>query len=375
MLILDEPNRLNMKIREIANFIESFAPPGLQEPYDNVGLLIGDAEQDVEGALISLDLTGDVLDEAIAGGFGLIITHHPLIFGELKRITGSTAQERMILKAIRNDIAIYAAHTNLDNVHHGVNAVLSEKLGIADPAILLPAGGKLFKLVTFVPSAHAAEVREALFRAGAGHIGNYDSCSYNLDGVGTFRAGEGTDPFVGAKGVIHYEKETRIEVVFPEHLTAGLVSSLLEAHPYEEVAYDLYPLKNDYALAGSGMVGVLAKAIDERSFLEHLREVLGIPILRHSGFTGRNIKKVAVCGGSGSFLIGKALAAGADAFVTADIKYHQFFGAEGRMLIVDAGHYETEQFTKELLYGILKEKFPTFALRISQVNTNAVHYL
>ncbi len=363
-----------MKIREIADILENFAPPALREEYDNVGLLIGEADRDVQGALISLDLTEQVLDEAIREGIGLVITHHPLIFKGLKKINGRNAVERMVLKAIRNDIAIYAIHTNLDNVSHGVNAMLMKKLGINKFSVLQPAEGMLNKLVTFVPTGHADKVRSALFGAGAGHIGDYDYCSYNLEGEGTFRAGEGTDPFVGEQGKVHFEKETRIEVIFPGHLMSGIISALQESHPYEEVAYDVYPLRNTYEKAGAGMIGMLEQPIGEKELLENLKKILGIPVIRHSGFVGRKISKVAVCGGSGSHLIGIALRKGTDVFISADIKYHQFSEADGRMLIVDAGHYETEQFTKELLYGILKEKFPTFALRISHVNTNTVHY-
>jgi dinuclear metal center YbgI/SA1388 family protein len=316
----------------------------------------------------------DVLDEAIRDGFGLIISHHPLIFSGLKKINGKDETEKIVLKAIKNDIAIYAIHTNLDNVSHGVNAMLCKKLGINKPRILQPLSSVLNKLVTFCPKIHAGRVRDALFAAGAGHIGNYGNCSFNMEGYGTFRAGEDADPFVGEKGKLHHEDETRIEVIFPAYLLGKLLAALKESHPYEEVAYDIYPLQNTLEQAGAGMIGTLDEAVDEKSFLEMLKKTLGTGAVRHSKLLGKKIKNVAVCGGSGSFLIGKAMAAGADIFVTGDVKYHQFFEAEGKMIIADAGHYETEQFTKDLIYNILIEKFPTFALRISQHNTNAVHY-
>ncbi len=364
-----------MKIKDIISGLEEIAPLALQESYDNSGLLIGERDHDISKALICLDITMEVIDEAIEGGFGLVISHHPLIFSGMKRLTGSNETERIVIKAVKHDVAVYAMHTNLDNVHGGVNAMLCEKLGIGNPSVLRPMNGKLNKLVTFCPLEQADKLREALFNAGAGHIGNYDNCSYNLDGYGTFRAGEGTNPFVGEHGKLHREEETRIEVIFPEYIMGTLLKALQTAHPYEEVAYDIYPLKNDLMQAGAGMVGKLKNPMDERSFLEMLKKTLGSGVIRHSPFTAKKISKVAVCGGSGSFLIRDAMAAGADAFVTGDMKYHQFFEPEGRMLIADAGHFETEQFTKELIYSILNEKFPTFAHRISQINTNAVHYL
>ncbi len=364
-----------MKLSYISNYLESIAPLDLQESYDNSGLLIGNPETELTGALICLDLTMEVLEEAIQGGLNMVISHHPLIFSGLKSLTGKNELERIVLKAIKKDISIYAIHTNLDNISKGVNAMLCEKLGILDPTILQALSGKLNKLVTFCPDEHAGKLRDALFSAGAGHIGNYDSCSYNSDGYGTFRAGANTNPFVGEKGKLHTEKESRIELILPDHLIGRVVNVLKREHPYEEVAYDIYPLKNEYATAGAGMIGEIAVAEDELEFLKKIKKILGTGALRHSALLGRKIKKVAVCGGSGSFLIRKALSAGADIFITGDIKYHQFFETDGKMLIADAGHFETEQFTKELIYKLLNEKFPTFALRISQVNTNAVRYL
>ena len=363
-----------MKIKEIASFLESVAPPALKESYDNVGLLIGDQQGEVEKAIICLDLTEEVMDEAINNDCDLIISHHPLIFSGLKKITGRNTTERIVRRAIKEDIGVYAIHTNLDNVRVGVNAALCQKLGILNPKILQTMAGRLNKLVCFCPNDHAGRVREALFAAGAGNIGNYDSCSYNLEGYGTFKAGDNSNPYVGEKDKLHIEDETRIEVIFPDYLQNNLIATLKNNHPYEEVAYDIYPLKNEFEQAGAGMIGTLEKAVEEKVFLEHIKNSLGTTVIRHSSLHGRMIEKVAVCGGSGSFLIGKAIAGGADIYITGDVKYHQFFESENKMIIADAGHYETEQFTKELLFNVLNEKFPTFALRISQTNTNAVHY-
>jgi dinuclear metal center YbgI/SA1388 family protein len=364
-----------MKLSEIIGFLEGMAPKALQESYDNSGLLIGRDGSEVDKALICLDLTEAVMDEAVQEGAGLVISHHPLIFGGLKNISDRDATGRVIIRAIKNNIAVYAIHTNLDNAFRGVNAALCERLGLTGCKILRPAMEKLRKLVTFCPASHTIPVREALFAAGAGHIGRYDSCSYNTEGHGTFRAGEGADPFVGSIGELHTEPETRIEVIFPAYIQQHLIAALHERHPYEEVAYDIYPLMNEYGLAGAGMTGSLKKAVSEEDFLLLVKKQLGTALIRHSPLTGKKVRKIAVCGGSGSFLIPDAMLAGADVFVTADIKYHQFFEAEGKMLIADAGHYETEQFVKDLLYKWLNEKFPTFALRISECNTNAVHYL
>lgn len=365
---------MKIKIAEIAGLLEELAPGVYQEDYDNVGLIVGDPESVTDKAIISLDVTEEVVDEAIEQKAGLIISHHPPIFSGLKRITGRNDTERAILKAIRSNINLYAIHTNLDNVYGGVNGMLCEKIGLLDPFILKPARGMLKKLVTFCPVEHAVKVRDAILGAGAGHIGNYDYCSYNLEGYGTFRAGEGTDPFAGRKHELHYEKETRIESIFPAHLEKRVVAAMKEAHPYEEVAYDIYPLDNADPGVGSGMIGSLEVDMDATDFLHHLKGALRLTFLRHSPLTGSKVRKVAVCGGAGSFMMTEAVQAGADAFVTADIKYHQFFEA-GKMLMVDAGHYETEQFTSELIFRYLKEKITNFALQISKVNTNPIKYL
>ncbi len=364
-----------MKIGDIIRAIETLAPVSYQESYDNSGLYCGSAGWEASGALFTLDVTEAVVDEAIALGYNLIIAHHPLIFKPLKRITGGNDQERSIVKAIKNDIAIYAAHTNLDNAYGGVNAMICRKLGLKNCSILQPAADMLRKLVVFVPESHAEAVRTAIFNAGAGHIGDYDSCSYNLEGFGTFRAQVGTNPFVGAIGSIHKEPEVRIETVCESHALGRIVAAMVEVHPYEEVAWDAYPLTNENPRVGSGMVGEFEEAMDEMDFLKLLKSVFGTGCVKYSPLTGRKIKKVALCGGSGNFLIHQAMAKKADAFVTGELKYHDYFLAEGKILLAEAGHYETEQFTKELLAAIVKEKFTTFATRISGIQSNPVNYL
>jgi len=366
---------LIMILAEILRYLESVAPFSFQENYDNSGLLIGEKNEEVTGVLICLDVTEEVIDEAVEKGLNLIISHHPLIFSGVKRITGQDATGRMIMQAIRQRIAIVALHTNLDNLAYGVNEALSARLGIQNIRILKPLEGKLRKLVTFCPVSHAETVRTALFNAGAGHIGNYDSCSYNLSGTGTFRALEGANPFVGIPGEIHHESEIRIEVIFPDFKESGLISALLDSHPYEEVAYDIYPLTNKMMNAGAGMIGELNEPTEVLKYLEQVKSALSLGCIRHTAEEGRLIRKVAVCGGSGSFLITDAMAAGADIFLTGDIKYHDFFIPGNGMVLADIGHYESEQYTKELIFTLLNKKFPTFALQISKRSTSPIKYL
>ena len=364
-----------MKLRELTTFLESLAPLDYQEDYDNSGLIIGNSDKEVTGALISLDCTEAVVDEAIAMGYNLVISHHPIVFRGLKKFTGKSYVERVVMKAIKNDIALYAIHTNFDNVLVGVNKKICDILGVVNPSILKPKVGALKKLVTFCPNAAAWKVREALFEAGAGSIGNYSECSYNTEGFGTFKAGEGANPHVGEIGKTHNESEVRIETIYPAIIELKLIAALLAAHPYEEVAYDLYPVSNSYLQVGSGMIGNLENDQDEMTFLKLIKEKLNTKVVRHTPLTGKKIRRVAVCGGAGSFLLNNALAAGADIFVTSDFKYHEFFDAEGKLIIADVGHFESEQFTQELLLEFITEKFRNFALRLTSQSTNPINYL
>ena len=365
-----------MKIAEITDFIETIAPLAMQESYDNAGLIVGDRKAEATGALVCLDVTEAVVDEAISLGFNLIIAHHPFVFGGLKKFSGGSAVERTLIKAIKNDVAVYAAHTNLDNMlQNGVNSRIANKIGLKDTKILAPMDGNLRKIVVFVPSSHAEAVRNAMLNAGAGHIGNYSHCSYNLQGQGTFKAGDGCNPFVGKIGEMHFEDETRVETIAPAHMTGKIVRAMLAAHPYEEPAYDIYPLDNSYAMAGSGILGTLPQPEDALAFLQKVKKIFGCGVIRHTRLPEKPIQKVAVCGGAGSFLIGDAMRAGADILLTADIKYHQFFDAQYPFAVADIGHYESEQFTKELFYELLTGKFSNFAVRLTEVNTNPIKYV
>jgi len=363
-----------MKIRELTNYLEVLAPPSLQESYDNSGLLIGDLDEEIKGLMICLDSTEAVLDEAIQEGCNLIIAHHPVIFSGLKKITGKNYIERVVIKAIRNNIAIYAIHTNLDNIAEGVNRKIAGKLALSNLEILSPKTDLLRKLVTFCPQESTSKVRQALFAAGAGHIGEYDQCSFSVSGNGTFRPGENSDPYVGKKGEMHTEKEDRIELIYASWQENAILRALKESHPYQEVAYDIYPLGNGHMKCGSGMIGELEKPLSELEFLAFLKKSMKTECIRHSGEIRRDIRRVALCGGSGSFLLNTAIKSGADAFVSADFKYHQFFDADGHLLIADIGHYESEQFTMELLKDYILKKNATFAVRLTRVITNSVHY-
>jgi dinuclear metal center YbgI/SA1388 family protein len=363
-----------MKIAEVIRVLEHLAPPSLQENYDNAGLITGNKDWDCTGILCTLDSTENIIEEAKAKNCNLVVAHHPIIFKGLKKINGKDYVERTIIAAIKNDIAIYAIHTNLDNINRGVNNKIAEKLNLTNREILLPKEGLLMKLYTFVPVEYADKVRAALFAAGAGSIGAYSECSFNTEGTGTFKAGENTHPFVGEKNIRHEEKEIRTEVIFPAYLKNDVVSALLQSHPYEEVAYDIVSLSNSFNAAGSGMTGELPQPMDELEFLQQIKKTFNLQVIRHTALLQKPVKRVAVCGGAGIFLLEAAIASGADFYITADVKYHEFFDAGGKTVIADIGHWESEQFTIELLHDVLQAKFPNFAVLKTETRTNPVYY-
>ena len=363
-----------MKIGEITSFLESVAPVSLQESYDNAGLLTGNNNWDCKGIITTLDATDAVVQEAIEKSCNLIVAHHPIIFGGLRKITGKNYVEQTIITAIKNDIAIYAIHTNLDNVLHGVNASIADKLGLINRSILQPKNDTLKKLFTFVPVDQAEKVRSAIFATGGGHISNYSECSFNTAGQGTFKPGEGTNPFTGKIGQRHTEEEIKMEMIFPAWQQQNILKALFTAHPYEEVAYDIVTLDNQNQQVGSGLLGELPETLSETALLGLLKQQFKLSVIRHTPLLAKPVKKIALCGGAGSFLIGAAVAAGADFFITGEVKYHEFFDANNRLVIADIGHYESEQFTTDLLFDILSQKFPTFAIQKTGVKTNPVHY-
>lgn len=363
-----------MKIAEIIQTIEEFAPLSYQENYDNAGLLTGNASAECSGVLICLDVIEKVIDEAVRKKCNLVLAHHPIIFSGLKKLSGRNYIERTVIKAIKHDIAIYAAHTNLDNVRLGVSNRMADRLGLINRKVLDPKGGVLRKLYTYVPEANKDQLLQALFAAGAGNIGKYSECSFSVEGKGTFKGNEASKPYLGKPNVLSEEKESKIEVVFPAQLENRILKALFNNHPYEEVAYEVISLENAYQDVGSGIIGELKKPMAEKDFLSFLKKNMQTACIRHTALRNRKVRKVALCGGAGSFLLPKAIALEADVFISADFKYHQFFDADNHLVICDVGHYESEQFTLQLFNDIISEKFPTFAVRISAINTNPINY-
>lgn len=362
-----------MIINDIISIFENYAPSALQESYDNSGLITGDKNWPITNVLITLDCTEDVVNEAIENKCNLIIAHHPIVFSGLKKLNGKNYVERVIINAIKNDIAIYAVHTNLDNVSDGVNGKIAQKINLLNIKVLQPKSQVFKKLVTFIPSSHLETVQNALFEAGAGHIGNYSECGFSQAGNGTFKPNEMAQPFVGEANKRQVENEVRLEVLMPFYLQSKIINALLNSHPYEEVAYDIIATENTFWGIGSGLIGELETALAPTEFLKMLKEKMELNVIKFTPFD-KKIKKIALCGGAGQFLLKNAISQGADAFISADFKYHEFFDAEKSLMIADIGHYESEKFTKELMFDLIMKKNPTFALFLSKINTNPVNY-
>ena len=364
-----------MKIKEIISYLESVAPLNLQENYDNSGLIVGSPDMEVTAVLICLDSVEEVIDEAIESGCNLVIAHHPIIFSGLKKINGKNHVERSIIKALKNDIAIYAIHTNLDNIKGGVSSKIADLLNLKNQSMLLPKTDYLRKLEVYCPKDETEKLRESLFKAGAGSLGEYKNCSFISEGEGTFFPTKDANPSIGEKGKEERVEESKIEIIFPKNIQGNLISEMKASHPYESVAYQIFKLENLVEDIGCGIVGELEESMSSKEFLMIMKETMKASCIRHTNIVNDNIKRVAVCGGSGSFLINNAKLAGADIFITADLKYHDFFIAENDILIADIGHYESEQFTKELIYDLLVNNFPKFAIQLSKINTNPINYL
>lgn len=363
-----------MKIQEIVGALEKLAPLNLQESYDNAGLIIGNKNTTCTGIICSLDVTEEVIKEAVKKKCNLIVAHHPLIFSGLKKINGNNYTEKSVIAAIKHDIAIYAAHTNLDNLLSGVNKIIANKIGLINTKVLSSKNNILKKLFTYAPLDFEEKIKNELFAVGAGHIGNYNECSFTTKGLGTFKANEGAKPFVGKRNERHKENEVKIEIIFPNWLQNQLINTLLKVHPYEEPAYDIVQLNNNSNLVGSGIIGELTKEINTQTFFKHISKIFDLQVIRHSKLMKKNIKRVAVCGGAGSFLIKNAISEKADIFITSDLKYHEFFDANNEIILADIGHFESEQFTIDLLQTFLQENFPNFAVLKTKVNTNSVNY-
>jgi dinuclear metal center YbgI/SA1388 family protein len=364
-----------MKIKDILNVLEEMAPLAYAEDFDNVGLLTGNETDEATGVLVCHDALENVIEEAIAKNCNLVVCFHPVLFSGLKKITGKNYVERAVIKAIKNDIAIYAVHTALDNHKQGVNKIFCDALGLVDTKILVPKENYIRKLVTYTIPENTEKLRNALFDAGAGSIGNYENCSFNSQGTGTYQGNEGSNPEIGRPGEFVEAQEIKIEVTFEKHLEAKILKAMFTSHVYEEVAYEIYNLQNRHQNIGLGMVGELENTMDEKEFLFFVKEKMQAHGIRHSAFTGKPVKKVAVLGGSGSFAIKNAISAGADVFLTADLKYHQFYEAENKLLLADIGHFESERYTKNYIVDYLTKKIPNFAIILSQENTNPVKYI
>jgi dinuclear metal center YbgI/SA1388 family protein len=370
-----------IRIKNITEQIEEFCPLAYAEDFDNVGLLIGNAEQIVRGVLVTLDCLETTIDEAIENNCNLIVSFHPIIFKGLKKLNGSNYVEKVVIKAIKNDIAIYAVHTALDNSYTGVSAKMAEVIGLQNTRILLPQKGYLKKLTTYVPESAAESIRQALFDCGAGNIGHYSHCSFNMKGEGTYLGNEKANPLIGTKGKLERVGEIFISVIFEKHCEAKILETLIETHPYEEVAYDIVSLDNVHDRIGMGMTGDLEKEMDAKAFLDLLKNTFHSKVVRHSDIVKKTVKRVAVLGGSGSFAIDQAIKSKADVYVTSDLKYHDFYKAEGKILLADIGHYESEQFTKNILVDYLTKKITNFApallggrIILSKHNTNPINY-
>lgn len=364
-----------MKVSDLVSYLNQLAPFSYQESYDNSGLLVGDPTAEVKGVLVALDCVESIIDEAISVGANVVVTHHPIVFKGLKRLTGANYVERTVLKAIKHDIALIAIHTNLDNMPYGVNKIISDKLGLTNTSILVPREAGFLKLSVFVPLTHSEGLRKALAAAGAGKIGEYEACSFSVTGTGRFQPSEAANPHIGSAGVLEQVQEERVDVVVPQHSLNTVLSAMKKAHPYEEIAYDVVSLMNTNEYVGSGMVGELADEVSVQEFLKTVKSTFNCGVVRYTESAKTTVKRVAVCGGSGSFLLGAAKRSGADVFITADFKYHEFFDAENRIVIADIGHFESEQYTSHWLVEQMQKKFTTFAVRLTSINTNPINYL
>ncbi|WP_296635617.1 Nif3-like dinuclear metal center hexameric protein [Polaribacter sp.] len=364
-----------MTIKNVTDYIEKLAPLNYAESFDNVGLLVGNPNTKITNVLVCLDTLEETVDEAIAKKCNLIVSFHPIIFNGLKKITGTNYVERVVLKAIKNNISIYATHTALDNSKDGVSSKICDVLGLKNKTVLIPKKGIIKKLTTYIPKEQASFVREALFKVNKNNLGNYSDASFNVLGKGTFKGNGKSTPTYGEKNKLHTEEEIKLTLLFESKDEFTILKTLKEKHPYEEVAYEVTTIDNIHQEIGMGMIGEFKKEMDEKKFLNYLKKTMKTNCVRHSEFLGKNIKKVAVLGGAGSFAIDTAKRVGADAYISADFKYHDFFKAEKSILLADIGHYESEQFTKNLLVDYLTKKFSNFAVILSEKSTNPIYYI
>jgi len=364
-----------MKLFQLTAYLEERFPLNLQEDYDNSGLQLGDPSMDITSVLVALDCTEAIVEEAIQTGSNVIVMHHPILFKGIKRIGVTTEIERILHRCIKQDIAIYAIHTNLDNHIDGVNSKIASTIGLRQCRVLQPKPHTLFKLVVYTPVDFEERVHDAVCAAGAGNIGNYYNCGYATIGIGKFTPNEKANPSIGEAHAPTRQEEAKMEYLLEKNNIGPVLSAMKGAHPYEEVAYDLIALENSNSQVGSGMIGELPEPMDALEFLSQLKEAFNCGVIRYTALQNKPIRTVALCGGAGSFLLPQAIQQNADIFISGDFKYHEFFGAENKIIIADIGHYESEQYTSALLVEIIREKFPTFAVRLTVNNTNPINFL
>lgn len=371
---------MSVKCQVIMDAMDELAPRHLAESWDNVGLLVGNPAQTINKILITLDVTKAVVEQAIIDGVDLIISHHPLIFKSITTVRTDLPQGQILSSLLKSNIGVYAAHTNLDIAIGGVNDVLADALDLCGvQPLALSSTEKLCKLVVFVPQTHVETVEEAIMAAGAGHIGNYSHCSFKTDGIGTFLPLESSNPFKGNINQLERLKESRLETIMPEKISKSVIKAMLKAHPYEEVAYDIYQLMNSGPKMGLGRIGKLVTPMLLVDFANQVKAALGISSVNVVGSCTRLVKKVAVCGGAGASLLHKAAFAGADVLVTGDVKYHE--GQEAAaigMAMIDAGHFATEQpilSHVEKFLGICAEKGKwSIDIKVDTINKDPFHY-
>ena len=364
-----------MKIKEVIQFLEQKFPLHWQEDFDNCGVQCGDKERELTGIVVCFDMSEAVIDEALAQGSNMVISHHPIIYKHgLKKIEPTNRVGKIIYKALENKILLYSMHTNIDSGKAGGNVLFAKKLELQNLSVLVPKENQFCKLVVFVPAENSALLKEAMFKIGCGNIGNYSHCSYSCEGIGSFKPLTGVNPHIGKHNRLERVDEERIEMIFPKNIKRQVIETLYGHHPYEEPAFDIITLENQNREVGLGRIGLLPTSMLAKDFILYIKEKLNLDFVKFSGNRDAEIKKVAVCGGGGASFISEALTAGVNAYITGDLKYHDFFIPENKMLLIDIGHFEGEHFIREIITSLLQENFNTFATHFTEVEIPVIHH-
>lgn len=373
---------MTILVKNIESTLSQLAPAMLKMDYDNVGLQVGDSSSKVKKILVSLNITSEVAEEAVKKKCDLIVSHHPLIFRPLKNIRAGEGNSDIIIKLVRNNISYIACHTNFDSVKQGVSFLLAEKIGLKNPKVLVTSKEirkssyiENYKLTVYVPKTHLFLLKKALAEAGAATIGEYDFCYFEQEGTGSFRPGIKATPHIGEKEKLSEITEIKLETIVPVRTVSSVIKALLQTHPYEEPAYDLYKLENDFQNYGLGAIGDLEKEVSMNEFLKIVTNKLKIDNVRFSRpENSKRIKRVAVMGGSGGDMWRKALSQGADAYLTAECDHHTFLDAKGKLFIVEATHQATEQFAVQGLTNYIKSKYANLEVVTSQEDCDPILY-